>query len=146
MDYETISVIVSSGDHSATGSASHFTCPIAIPLSFEGKWQCRVMNISFPNPNASGDTTSNSVFVFGSGLIESSSVGSSTLPVLFRVPPLDKENHSVNLYVADLSPSPLWHDVIVSLVSQIDIQIVESTGGAIPDGFSTVQLVFRRIA
>ena len=161
MVYTTlIPVIVGSGDQNAypSSTVSDFTVELADALLLQGKWQCRLDSVSFPNPNYKSTThTSNSVIVTLPAVLDGSIIGSTKLPLLFRTGPMLETNTTQRyVYVQDQSPLPIWRDVQPSILNVLRITCTLVNGLALPEtdptaavgnkqNYTTVSLVFRQI-
>ena len=155
---EQIPLIVSSGDTLAfpSSNTSDFTVPLVDALQLRGKWQIHLTDLSFPNPNYSNnqaDQTTNSVFVQLPGLVRSSIVGSTQLPIVFKTGPLATTNKAKYIYVRLIDALPVWYDIEPSVVNNLRVVVTQSNGVALPvtdDNldlvFTTVSFVLRKVA
>ena len=164
MYHETVPIIIGSGDTASFGpgtgvhssTAGDFTVPLVQALELPGRWQVRLSNVSFPNPNfmkTPPTSTANSIVILLPGTVAGSIVGSGLLPLVYKTGPSTPSNSTAPyIYVHDQSPLPTWYDVLPSIITQLRCQIVEITGKPVPAispdaliTFSTVSLVFRRV-
>ena len=164
MYHESIPVIIGSGDVASFGpgtgtpssTAGDFTVPLVQSLELPGRWQVRLDNVSFPNPNfmkTPPTSTANSIVILLPGTVAGSIVGSGLLPLVYKTGPSTPSNTTAPyIYVHDQSPLPTWFGVTPSIITQLRCQILEIDGTPVPSidpdaliTYSTVSLVFRRV-
>ena len=164
MYHESVPIIIGSGDTASFGpgtgvhssTAGDFTVPLVQALELPGRWQARLNNVSFPNPNfmkTPPTSTANSIVILLPGTVAGSIVGSGLLPLVYKTGPSTPSNTtSPYICVHDQSPLPTWFDVVPSIITQLRCQIMEIDGTPVPSispdaliTFSTVSLVFRRV-
>ena len=134
-------LVLSSGDAGATGNRASFSNYLqpALHLPSSKKWEMAVVSVTLPHPG-----NYSSVFVTCS-LADYSRVGSSSVPLIFRVPP----SADAQLYRAvQDSQVPVWIPVRGNYFSRIDVAAT-ALGAPIPaaadplQDFTTVEIVIR---
>lgn len=143
-EVDDLTIIVSSSDPAAQGTAGNFKIKLSTPLVLKGTWFCAANNVSYANPG-----NELSVYVQCQFLMPMT-VGSQSYSVLCRCPPVGT---GVNHVYKEWVPNAPWARVGVEVISEVQLTIRDSDGGEIPSTDAggnpypaTVQFSFRQVS
>lgn len=139
-------LILPSGSEEAIGTSYDYTLPLSLDLDPERKYECALVDCSFSNPGATG----NSVFI-NLDFIENQQIGHNYYPILYKTKPMTSEvvvgdPTTETYYEKEIGTIQQWRTINRHSINNVRITIYESNGTPIPTTkYSMVQIVIREI-
>ena len=143
---ERFLLILPSGANQTIGTSYDYTIPTQLDLDPEGIYECALVDCSFSNPGATG----NSVFIT-IDFIERQQIGNDFFPILYKTRPMTSEvvqgdPTTETYYEKEIGTIQQWRRIIKHNINNIRVTIYESDGTPIPTTkYSMVQIIVQRI-
>lgn len=139
-------LLLASGDETAMGTNSDYSLPVDIKLDPGSEYECSLIDCSFSNPGATG----NSVFI-SVDFIGQIPINNTYYNILYRTRPMtqeivENEFSSGIYYEKEIGSIQQWKRIAKTNINNVRVQITQSTGEYVPnDKYSLIQLAIRKV-